>query len=316
MSTSLHDHHACMLCGQSRHALAHEGIRYAERSRVWRCEGCGLVALWPLPSNRDLAEYYSGDYVREYEVPPIAHRFRDDVPEARVRAARVRPLLEPATGLIEIGSGSGAFLDAVRPFVAGAAGVEPDEEGRSFIAGKLGLEAWARIEDVASSGRRFGIVTMFHVLEHVPDPVAFVRQTAALLAPEGKLVIEVPNIDDALMALYKVPSFPSFYYQKAHLHYFSPSTLAEVLRRAGFTATVDGIQRYDISNHLRWMQTGRPGGQGYFAPLSGAPVSAAYADALVKAGYADTLWAVARASSAAPSGAVIATTKRRRMKPR
>jgi hypothetical protein len=108
------------------------------------------------------------------------------------------------------------------------------------------------------------------------------------------VVIEVPNVDDALVVLYRVPRYLAFYYQKAHLYYFSRSTLARTLELAGLRAKVDGIQRYDLGNHLRWMLTGEPGGQGYYDQVLPPSVHAAYGEALVRAGHGDTLWAVAR----------------------
>ena len=74
--------------------------------------------------------------------------------------------------------------------------------------------------------------------------------------------------------------------------------------QAGFAATIIGTQRYDLSNHLRWMLTGKPGGQSFYGDILSAPVNAAYAEALSRAGNSDTLWAVARAMDARSSAPV------------
>jgi hypothetical protein len=64
-------------------------------------------------------------------------------------------------------------------------------------------------------------------------------------------------------------------------------------QKAGFTAVIQGVQRYDLSDHLRWMLTGQPGGQRYYHQILAPSIQAAYADLLIRAGRADTLWAVA-----------------------
>ena len=109
----------------------------------------------------------------------------------------------------------------------------------------------------------------------------------------GKLVVEVPNVDDALVSVYRVPAYVRFYYQKAHLYYFSRETLANTFALAGLEGSIEGVQRYDLSNHLRWMLTGEPGGQGYYDELLSPAVREAYADALIQSGHSDTLWGVA-----------------------
>src|SRR6266545_3851981 len=150
---------------------------------------------------------------------------------------------------------------------------------------------WPR-PTAAEVDREFDVVTAFHVLEHVHDPHEFLRRLSRLLRPDGILVVEVPNVDDALVSTYDIPAYRSFYFTNAHLWYFSPRTLDGALASAKLDGTVELVQRYDLSNHLVWMQTGRPGGFGAYPILAGA--DEAYAQALVAAGVADTLWVVAR----------------------
>ena len=116
-----------------------------------------------------------------------------------------------------------------------------------------------------------------------------------LLRPDGRLVIEVPNVDDALVAVYRIPAYLRFYYQKAHLYYFSAATLNRTFGEAGLEATIEGVQRYDLSNHIRWMLDGEPGGQGQYDHILTPSALVAYAESLINKGRADTLWAVAQA---------------------
>jgi SAM-dependent methyltransferase len=260
-----------------------------------------LVFQWPRPPEAEVAVYYAGSYGVEYEVPAMEDRYRGDVEEARVRAQRLRPFLDLHSRVLEVGSGSGAFLEAARPYAGAVTGVEPDMASRRFVTQRLGIDVYSQVEEVPPN-LEFDLIAMFHVLEHLPDPPRSLKHLAQRLAPGGRLAVEVPNVDDALLTLYSVPAFASFYYQKAHLYYFSSTTLQIALGMAGLAGGIEGLQRYGLSNHLRWMLSGEPGGQGYYASVLSPSVEAAYAGALIRAGKADTLWAVARIQApAAPT---------------
>ena len=112
--------------------------------------------------------------------------------------------------------------------------------------------------------------------------------------PDG-CSVEVPNVEDALLSVYAVPSFGPFYWQKAHYQNFSQKiVLAAVLDEAGYTAELIPVQRYDLSNHMVWMRDGRPGGFGRYRDLLTPAVERAYADALKARWVCDTVYAVAR----------------------
>ena len=292
----MHDHTSCMICQCTESVVVQVGVRHASDLQVRRCSRCGLVYLWPRPTKEKLDRYYTEFYHEDYAEPPVHERYRVDLDEARVRVRRLLPFLQPDTRLLEVGCGSGAFLHAVRPYVADLLGVEPDAASRDWIEGQLRLPVMERVADVLRQAKPFDLVVLFHVLEHVPDPVRFLRSLSQLLGLDGRLVVEVPNVDDVLVAAYQIPAYLRFYYQKAHLYYFSMDTLTVTLNQAGFNATIKGIQRYDLNNHIQWMLTGQPGGQDYYNDILLPSVHAAYADALIRAGHSDTLWAIAQVS--------------------
>ncbi|MCX5796515.1 MAG: class I SAM-dependent methyltransferase [Elusimicrobia bacterium] len=281
----------CELCAEGNPTVIQEGVRHDAARRVMRCRSCGLVFLDPLPTEDELAKFYSEHYRDEHEpgVPP-AQAYRQELPEARRRVERLKTLLAPELSLLEIGASSGAFLDAARPFLGGVTGVEPSHRHRAWASAELRL---AMVDALDALGeQRYDRIVLFHVLEHVRHPVAFLRGLLGRLKPGGRVVVEVPSVDDALIALYRLPAYAPFYYQDAHLWYFSPQTLGQAARQAGARPEISGVQRYDLSNHLRWMLTGKPGGLGFYGRLFPGSLDQAYGEALVRAGHADTLWAV------------------------
>lgn len=286
----------CILCQCDESTLVQVGARHAPEAEVRRCTVCGLVFLWPRPSEKELDRYYKEVYREDYVEPPVEVRYWADLNEANTRVRRLLPFLKRETYLLEVGCGSGAFLGAVRAYVAEVIGVEPDAASRAWIEGRMGMHVFADLADVLREGKSFDLVVLVHVLEHIPNPVHFLRWLRQLLRPDGILVVEVPNVSDMLVAVYQIPAYLGFYYQKAHLYYFSRDTLAMTLSNAGFDAAIEGIQRYDLSNHIRWMLAGQPGGQGYYNDILLPSVQATYADAVIRAGHSDTLWAIAQLS--------------------
>lgn len=103
----------------------------------------------------------------------------------------------------------------------------------------------------------FNIITLFFVLEHLSEPIRFCSILRRYLIDEGCLIVEVPNLDDLMLEA--CPQYRSFWWQRAHISYFSTNTLRRVLVEAGF-ANVElvGVQRYGIENMMNWLITGKP----------------------------------------------------------
>ena len=107
---------------------------------------------------------------------------------------------------------------------------------------------------------RYDIITLFHVLEHMPDPRSSLISLGEKLHPHGELIIEVPNANDALLSLYQSPDFKKFAYWSCHLFVFNEYSLATLIRQAGYKVNyIKQNQRYPLSNHLHWLSRGKPG---------------------------------------------------------
>ena len=88
-------------------------------------------------------------------------------------------------------------------------------------------------------------------MEHLADPVAFLRSQLGLLKPGGRIVFEVPNANDALTVLYEIPAYARFIWVVSHRWYFTEKSLAATIAKAGGRGEVRLDQRYDLSNHHR-----------------------------------------------------------------
>lgn len=108
------------------------------------------------------------------------------------------------------------------------------------------------------------------------------------LNPDGVLIIEVPNADDALITLYECEAFKNFTYWSCHVFLYNAFTLDKITSKAGFSNKyVKQIQRYPLSNHLYWLSKGKPGGHKEWRLLTSE--STEYEKILAAVGKCDTI---------------------------
>jgi 2-polyprenyl-3-methyl-5-hydroxy-6-metoxy-1,4-benzoquinol methylase len=289
-----------VLCGSRDAHLVTDRQRFDVVRDVVRCDRCGLVYLHPLFTPEEEQRLYESEY-RDIEMVPgeiaphEARRFFEhELAPNEQRVARVAADLRATDVALEVGSAAGSFLHQLRPRVAHVEGIELHQGFSAFAREELGLVVHDRpLEQLALPAARFDKIFVWHTLEHLRDPVAFLRTAAPLLRPEGRLYIELPNVDDALLTVYRLPAFRAFYFQPAHSYYFSPPTMRAALERAGLRPDVRLMQRYSVLNHLSWIARGRPQPDPSYAvrgPLG--LLDSVYRAALRATGRADTLFAI------------------------
>lgn len=255
----------CYLCGSAEADIVADKFRYDTPKTGYRCRGCGLVFIHPRMSPEEERKFYELEYgiiySKEKSTTP-ADLFNARQGEARQFLSWTESYLKPTDAAIEIGCASGYFLALIRDRVASVAGIETHAELRHY-AEQLGIQVW---DDLARCPpTSMDLVFVFFVLEHVADPLSFLAGIRRICRPGARLFFVVPNVDDALLSVYKVPRFRDFYFTPAHQFYYSPDTLARLFRKAGLDRfEIFQKQRYDLSNHMQWMMDGRPGGMGRF----------------------------------------------------
>ena len=131
---------------------------------------------------------------------------------------------------------------------------------------------------------------MFHVIEHLPDPVKTLRELSQKLSPKGMIYAEVPNVNDALASLYNVEEARKFLFFTDHLQYFTRRSLSELIKQAGLNQVgIWGHNRFNIANHLYWLSNGKPGGHTQWSFLETPALKMEYARALAAADLSDSL---------------------------
>ena len=280
----------CYLCGNTHCSLVHNNIRYNLSPRPYQCDHCGFVFLFPTMSSVEEKLFYEKNYRFIYENQTAEDLWKESLPEAKKRVTRFSDLYTKNTRLLEIGCASGFFLSEVKDHVKTVTGVELTKEYVNY-AQKKGFNVKESLDDI--DDETFDLIFMFHVLEHINDPINFLKNVRKKLSHNGKLIIEVPNVEDILVSVYKIKNHLNFYWEIAHNYYFSRKTLGRVLEQASYHYEIFPLQRYDLSNHMYWMLMGRPGGQGYFKSIFSQSLLDEYEKNLKEKFICDTIYAIA-----------------------
>ncbi|MDY6873421.1 MAG: methyltransferase domain-containing protein [Chloroflexota bacterium] len=217
----------CLLCGsENQHPFALvESFGYP-LSYV-QCDRCGLVFQSEEGSQAADPDFYVATYRKIYQ--------SSEEPTAKdlwVQNRRAQHLISVLRSkgvvdvkrMLDIGASAGVLLGAFHDaYGCEVTGVEPGDAYRTFAADQ-GIEMFASLPELIGQGpERFDLVSLSHVLEHLPNPVETLRSIREdLLTPDGTLLLEVPNF------------YAHDSYELAHLACYTPHTLREVARQAGF----------------------------------------------------------------------------------
>lgn len=276
---------SCYLCGATEFRKEWNRVRDTPDVYVIACAECGLVSLSRFDHISD--RFYSESGMHGGGAPDVADWLGETQPDDDRRAAMLRDDVRGAR-VLDFGCGNGGFLQRVRAEAAYVCGVDLERALKPHFAAS-GIPFFA---DAGQAPGNFDLITLFHVLEHVPDPRTLLKKLAGRLSAGGELIVEVPNADDALIKLYQSAPFKNFTYWSCHLFLFNAATLTTVVQQSGLGLNhIRHVQRYPLSNHLHWLATGRPGGHETWSFLDSPQLTEAYQARLESLGQTDTLFA-------------------------
>jgi 2-polyprenyl-3-methyl-5-hydroxy-6-metoxy-1,4-benzoquinol methylase len=216
----------CPLCsGQSN--VVFDVREFHGRSVTNRlCQDCGLVFQSPRMTEAESMVFYAEEYrlLNEGSAEPTIRNISAQKGRVESLVAFARPNIEEVNRHLDIGCSMGILLQSFqRIYHCQSIGVEPGEAHRN-LARKEGLTVYPALDELERWEKDpFDLISMAHVLEHLPDPVGYLLHLREkVLDKTGWLLIEVPN-------LYAHDSF-----EKAHLVSYSARTLTQTLEKAGF----------------------------------------------------------------------------------
>lgn len=223
---------------------------------VVECAECKLVRLFPRPTPEQLKSYYPENYWFEGGADTadrLADSWRRLVLRDHVRF--VLRALEEAGGdgrILDVGCGGGLLLRELGLPEARLAGLDYSVDAASVAWGANGVPAvCGTLPRAPFAAGTFKVVTMFHVLEHLYDPTGYVEAAREMLAPGGRLVVQVPNAGCWQFLLFgenwnglDIPR---------HLINFKESDLRNLLDHCGFE--VEHVKHFSLRDNPAGMAT-------------------------------------------------------------
>jgi 2-polyprenyl-3-methyl-5-hydroxy-6-metoxy-1,4-benzoquinol methylase len=221
----------CLLCRSDDYEVLERAKSFGYPLVYYQCKRCGLVYQSVEESQAADPDFYAETYREIYQGAPEPTKKDLYVQKKRaeflIRFLRQHSDQSPSR-ILDIGASSGSLLTAFQQdFDCRVTGVEPGDAYRAY-AESQGLEMSPSLESlVAAKPGCYDLVSMIHVLEHLPEPVETLRMIRKeLLSQGGLLLIEVPNF------------YAHDSYELAHLACFTPHTLKQALFRAGFEVKI------------------------------------------------------------------------------
>lgn len=231
---------SCIICQEDRsdpfEAVEDRLLHVEGRFQLVRCAGCGLVYLNPQPTSEEILRYYPPEYYSyvggRSDVPSWWHRVSRDYGLAK----RCRVVTQRQRGgrILDVGCATGFFLGAMRRHGDWELyGVEPNAQAVAYAREHLGLDVFAGpLEEAVFPDEYFDAVTLWDVLEHLPNPRAALTRIRCALKPDGWIFCRVPSLDSLDARLFG-PYWAGLDAPR-HFYVFSQSTLGHLLDVTGF----------------------------------------------------------------------------------
>ncbi|KIC94482.1 class I SAM-dependent methyltransferase [Flavihumibacter solisilvae] len=205
---------------------------------IWECADCRLRFTQDVPDSDSIGPYYkSENYISHSDtskgmVNRLYHLVRNHTLRQK-RKLLVRSTKKRTGAILDIGAGTGAFLNEMKQAGWRVTGLEPDAGARAVAAERYSLNLLEPSTLFQLETGSFDAITMWHVLEHVHTLQDYIKRVKELLKPGGWFIIALPNYTslDAMhygeaWAAYDVPR---------HLYHFSPESVKQLLQRNGLT---------------------------------------------------------------------------------
>jgi len=224
----------CDLCGSQEAHLAYRvrDTNYGTPGpfSIVRCSRCELVYLNPRPVAAELPAAYPETCYHPFRAVFSATSVAPGSVQWK-RAQRLTPASRPGR-VLDVGCGDGLFLSAMQKLGWACVGIEPNRKAVEFAHTRLQLDVKEGDLFAINDELEFDLITMWDVLEHIPSPTHALRHANMLLAPDGRLVLSVPNWDSFERQLFRERWIALD--APRHLYHFSSRTITRLLRKCDF----------------------------------------------------------------------------------
>jgi 2-polyprenyl-3-methyl-5-hydroxy-6-metoxy-1,4-benzoquinol methylase len=216
-----------------------------EKFKIVECKDCGFVFTNPIPDEKYIIKYYkSEDYISHSDtkkglVNMAYHQVRKITLREKLHLINS---LSKKEILLDIGCGTGYFLNSCKEDGWEVEGTEPDPDARKIAEAQIKSEVSESIFS-KSNYESYNIITMWHVLEHVHKLNESMERISRLLKKDGKLIIAVPNCKSYDATIYKENW--AAYDVPRHLYHFTADSMDKLLKKHNFKMIKKEPMKFD-----------------------------------------------------------------------
>lgn len=253
----------CNLCGNNQLKVIDSVCN------ISTCKDCGYIVDNPRPTLESLVRFYSQP--TKYDHWLTNSRARDSLWRRRVKKMN---RVGKAGSLLDVGTGIGQFLHHASGYYSECCGTEVSESAIKIAKEKYNLSILNGEVTQIQFGKdqTFDNITLFHVLEHVPNPRQVIECCSSLLKKDGILIVAVPNEITStktrikrllswlgikkfgLVGKYGLPKLVlDGSLKEIHLSHFTPQVLEKFLKKMGFEIIENSLDPYYVASGFRSM---------------------------------------------------------------
>lgn len=241
-------------------SLYHQGCRDCKELNIMLCNETKSFVL-----DKDLKTDYKSKGFLYWNVSNINESLLKTLDDDNRRYELLRELGISFSNIIDFGCGNGGFLRLVKHHNKNniCVGVDLNEEVIDHLNNhENGVYACNDINYIPKScPNTFDVITLFHVLEHLSDPITILKKLKTKMNKDSTLIIEVPSATDILLTKYDCKPFKEFTFWSEHLILYTHESLNRLLEKCQFKhIQIINEQRYNLLNHIQWLSKGLPGG--------------------------------------------------------
>lgn len=212
----------CNLCGNEKA----EFLFSLKSCNIVKCRNCGLIFIDPRTITDDLVANYEGNYSQGYIAKAVSKRKRAD------RKVKRLFKMKKQGRFLDIGCSAGFILEAARKRGFETYGVEISPLALQYAKEELRLNVFDGFLDEARfPDHYFDVITMYEVIEHVPDPTRFLLEVRRIIKEDGIIELSTPNIGHR-KAKKEKEGWEAVIVD--HLYYYTMDTLDRMLKKTGF----------------------------------------------------------------------------------
>jgi 2-polyprenyl-3-methyl-5-hydroxy-6-metoxy-1,4-benzoquinol methylase len=242
----------CNLCNNKRYKL----FKVIDDYQLVRCRQCGLVYQNPRPTQKEISSKYSKEYQFKRllrQEPKTEEEIEIEIGKNAGRAEEIVKQFGNKGKLLDIGCSAGFFIACLKRYGWDVTGIDISEWASDFARNQLGLNVYTGTVDKVRFYGQFDIITMYHILEHLPDPLKTLKRVHTILKDGGTLLIKGPNLG-SFDRIWHGKNWRG--YEPLHFYYFTPGTYNLILKKAGFFVQKVIFQYWDPFFHLMEIRLG------------------------------------------------------------